>query len=342
MPAVTVYNKDWIVEEGMDMTAEALRKVKPRLEKGEDLRIRSSIDGFTRFALVSQGGEDHGRTGADGLILSEIVSKTVTDEEWLLNPLVQLVRRHKKIFVSRSGLAHDKFPTVSDVFLIDNEWSTRDLMLPQSADDTPIDTAPEPSQSAVAPERGSSYVPPFDLTAAVLYLKSWSQWMYGWLEDARNAPGLIVLGKGWTCAMTTPELQIPMLLISTARLVSALNLTFSSVVKVSSDSAITVCTWIVAVVDDFFEGSPIARVAMAAICFYLYMVILSGCFYCIGGIGCKLTYRFGGIIKQAESGVAGDELHGFRRMSIKRLCPPLRLLCRVLLFLRRLRPVQID
>ena len=87
MPDVAIYNKDRIGNQGLGMTAAAFRKVKARLEKGVDIRIRASVSGVARFSRVSQGDEDHDRTGIGGLILSVVVSETVTEEEWALNPL---------------------------------------------------------------------------------------------------------------------------------------------------------------------------------------------------------------------------------------------------------------
>ena len=134
MPAAAIYNKDWIGGEGMEMTAIALRKVKAHIEKGDDVRIRSMIAGIARCARVSQGTEEHGRTGPDVVTLSVIIFPTVTDGECLLNPLIELAGRHGAIFASRAGFAHDTIPTVSDLFLIDPDGDKNDLAMPQSND----------------------------------------------------------------------------------------------------------------------------------------------------------------------------------------------------------------
>ena len=90
-----------------------------------------------------------------------IVSVTVSDDEWLLNPLIQLAHRRKKIFVSRSGVVRDSLPTVSDVFLIAAEGSLNDLTIPHSAEPRLAD-AGNPARPLESVEFGavSFYTPP--------------------------------------------------------------------------------------------------------------------------------------------------------------------------------------
>ena len=80
--------------------------------------------------------------------------------------------------------------------------------------------------------------------------------MYGWIEDALHAPVLILLGEGWAFAIANPGLQIPMILITTVRIIRAFNITFSPIVNVTLDSVITLGRWAASAADDFFEGPP--------------------------------------------------------------------------------------
>ena len=295
-----VYNRDWIGGAGgIEMTANALRRVKIHLEKGEDIRIRSIIDGVTRFARVSQGKEDHGRTGPDGLILSVVRSKTVTEEERVLNPLIQLIDLHGAVFVSRSGAFHDSLPTAQAIFLMDSSGDQNDLMLPQPDAELSVSPPPVIHQPIVLEEKSmDSYLPSFNWTSLKLSWQSWAFWLYGWIEDARHAPVLILLGKGWTIAISNPILQIPMILISVGWAIQALNLTFSGLVKVTMESAGAVLKWIAVVVDDFFEGSPLARIVMGIGLIYVGLAALSGCFYCMGSLIGALFFRWWNALKR--------------------------------------------
>ena len=202
-------------------------------------------------------------TGTDGWILSVIVSGTVSDDEWILNPLIQLAHPRKKIFVIRSGVARDSLPTVSVVFLIVAEGSLSDLMIPRSGEPRLAD-AENPVRPLESVEFGavSFYTPPFNWVLALAYWENWAQWSYGWIEDARHAPVLILLGKGWAFAIANPGLEIPMILITTVWIIRAFNIAFSPITNVTLDSAITLGRWAAPAADDFFECPPIARMAM--------------------------------------------------------------------------------
>ena len=301
MPAAAIYNKDWIGEGGMEMTANALRNANAQLGKGVDIRIRSMIAGVTRFARVSQGKEDHGRAGTDGLILSATVSKTVTEGEWLLNPLIKLVHLHGEIFDSRSGMVRDSLPTVLALFLIDSQGDRNDLMLPHSDDGRAGIAHPLAQTSlAVEIEAVSSFTSPFNWTYISKYWRNWSEWIYGRIEDSRHAQISVLLGKGWTLALANPALPIPMVLFSAAWIVRAFNITFSSVLNVTLDSDGVMIRWIVIVIGDFLEGSPVARLLVGIALLYLSLVALIGCFYCVGSLIASMVYRWWSALKRAS------------------------------------------
>ena len=299
MPAVSMLTKDW-AGDGIEMTAPVLRRIKAHLEKGEDIRIRAAVDGVTRYARVSQGKEDHERTGPEGAILSVVVADSVTEEEKKMNPLIQLVQQHESIFVSRTGSVHSSLPTVTAVLLIDPDGGKNDLMLPQPEDisslSTPADIAVP--QSVVAINSSTVDNKPLEVDSSlssrwILVWKDWAAWLYSWVEDARHAPVLVVLGKGLIATASNPLLHIPMVLISGIWLIQALNLTFSSIVTVTMDSAVVVGKWLVLAIDDFFEGHPIARFIMVVVGLYLGMVLTSAVCYFIGGLIVSTVCRSG-------------------------------------------------
>ena len=92
-------------------------------------------------------------------------------------------------------------------------------------------------------------------------------------------------------AASNPFLRIPLILISGAWLISALNINFPYVVNVVVESLMTVGRWLLTAVDDFFEGIPIARIVSAMIFLYLCIIALSGFCYVSCGLVASIIYR---------------------------------------------------
>ena len=102
----------WIGGEDVEMTAVSLRKAKRILNEGGIAYVRGSLGGIRRYASAKQGPEERERTSTEGAALSVAVDmSTIIDGELHLDPLASVEYR-KKLFVTRSCLVRDEFPTV--------------------------------------------------------------------------------------------------------------------------------------------------------------------------------------------------------------------------------------
>ena len=213
MPAVSTLTNEW-AGDGIEMSAPVLRRIKAHLEKGEDIRIRAVLGGVMRYARVSQGKEEHGRTLPDGVVLSVAVSESVSEAERRLNPLIHLVQQHEAVFGSRTGFVHSSLPTIQAVQYVESEIGKDDLTLPQLDEDVSTKNPASTSLPPTTPAPVSSVVehPSSMGDSAVAEgwsntWKNWTAWIYSWIFDARHAPVLVVLEKGLTATISNPLLH---------------------------------------------------------------------------------------------------------------------------------------
>ena len=102
----------WVGAE-LEMNVYALRKARKHLGDGGRLFVRTIMSGITRYSVVEQGPGEHDRTAPSGAVMSVSVDlPTILPGELNLDRFASALDLHKRMFISRTGVFRETFPTV--------------------------------------------------------------------------------------------------------------------------------------------------------------------------------------------------------------------------------------
>ena len=129
---------------------------------------------------------------------------------------------------------------------------------------SPPDTRLSTVETPQVPSALNKYNSYFGTSYLSSYWENSPSRLYRWIEDARHAPALIILGKGRTFDCDNPILQIPMTLISAVWIIQAFNITLSSLMKVTFGASFSTVRRVMLDFDDFFRRRPYSAVPLGS------------------------------------------------------------------------------
>ena len=250
----------WIGDPDVEMTAPLLRKAKKLLTEGGAVHVRGSIDSIKRYATILQGPSEHEKTTAEGAVLSATIDpSTILPGELHLDPFASRIDRYKKLFVSRTGFVHEKFPTAFAFQFAQSRSSRASSVVDSisSAASDGVSVSANLSQPTVVVDN----VPPSTWSWALSVLKRWSNgftW-FGFLRDARHTPVIIVLGNMWKWAWAVPYVQLPLGVVTALWLLSVCNVTWNDLWTGAGAVIVNTVMWIFTLADEFFDHSSYFR-----------------------------------------------------------------------------------